>query len=142
MVLLKCCTWYASKFGKFSSVHRKLKKVSFHSNPKESHCQECSNNHTIALISQASKLMLKILQSLLQQYMNHELPVQAGFSKSRGTRDQMSTICWSIQKAREFQKNIYFFIDYAKAFNCVHHNKLWKILRDENTPYLSPEKPV
>ena len=79
--------------------------------------------------------MLKILQARLQQYMNHELPdVQASFRKHRGTRDQIANICWIMEKAREFQKNIYFcFIDYAKAFDCVDHNKLWKILRDGNT---------
>ena len=90
--------------------------------------------------------MLKILQARLQQYVNHELPdVQAGFRKDRGTRDQIANICWIIKKAREFQKNIYFcFIDYAKAFDCVDHNTLWKILRDGNTrpPYLPLEKPV
>ena len=80
--------------------------------------------------------MLKILQASLQQYVNHELPdVQAGFSKGRGTRDQIANICWTIEKAREFQKNIYFcFIDYAKAFDCVDHNKLWKILQDMGIP--------
>ena len=81
------------------------------------------------LISHASKVMLKILQARLQQYVNCELPyVQAGFRKGRGTRDQIANICWIIEKARAFQKNIYFcFIDYAKAFDCVDHNKLWKI---------------
>ena len=76
--------------------------------------------------------MLKILQASLQQYMNHELPdVQAGFRKGRGTRDQIANICWITEKAREFQKNIYFcLIDYAKAFDCVDHNKLWKILKE------------
>ena len=100
----------------------------FHSNPKE-----CSNYSTIALISHASKVMLKILQARLQQYMNRELPdIQAGFRKSRGTSDQIANICWIIEKAREFQKNIFFcFIDYAKAFDCVDHNKLWKILKWE-----------
>ena len=90
----------------------------------------------IALISHASKVMLKILQARLQQYVNHELPdVQAGFRKGRGTRDQITNIHWIIKKAREFQKNIYFcFIDYAKAFDCVGHNKLWKILRDMGIP--------
>ena len=80
----------------------------------------------------ASKVMLKILQARLQQYVNRELPVvQAGFRKSRGTRDQIANICWIIEKAREFQKSIYFcFIDYAKAFDCVDHNKLWKILQE------------
>ena len=80
--------------------------------------------------------MLKILQPRLQQYVNHELPdVQAGFKKGRGTRDQMANICWIIKKAREFQKNIYFcFIDYAKAFDGVDHNKLWKILQEMRIP--------
>ena len=111
-----------------SAVAIGLEKVSFHSSPKERQCQECSNYHTIALISHASKVMLKILQARLQQYVNRELPdVQAGFRKSRGTRDQIANIRWIIQKAREFQKNIYFcFIDYVKAFDCVDHNKLWK----------------
>ena len=85
-----------------------------------------------ALISHASKVMLKILQARLQQYVNDELPdVQAGLRKARGTRDQIANIYWIIEKAREFQKNIYFcFIDYAKAFDCVDHNKLWKILKE------------
>ena len=89
----------------------------------------------IALISHASKVMLKILQARLQQYMNCELPdVQAGFRKGRGTRDQIANICWMIKKAREFQKNIWNFIDYAKAFDCVDHNKLWKILKEMGIP--------
>ena len=102
-----------------------LEKVSFHSNHKERQCQRMLNYHTIALISHATKVMLKILQARFQQYMNHELPdVQAGFIKGRGTRDQVANICWIIEKARVFQKNIYFcFIDYAKAFDCVDHNK-------------------
>ena len=102
-----------------SAVATGLEKVSFHSNPKE-----FSNYHTNALISQASKVMLKILQARLQQYVNHELPdVQAGFRKGRGTRDQIANICWIIEKAREFQKNTYFcFTDFAKAFDCVDHN--------------------
>ena len=83
--------------------------------------------------------MLKILQARLQQYVNHELPdVQAGFRKGRGTRDQIANICWITEKAREFQKNIYFcFVDYAKAFNCVDHNKLWKILQEIEIPDLT-----
>ena len=91
---------------------------------------------TIALISHASKVMLIILQARLQQYVNRELPaVQAGFRKGRGTRDQIANILWIIEKAREFQKNIYFcFIDYAKAFDCVDHNKLWKILQEMGIP--------
>ena len=114
-----------------SAVATGLEKVSFHSNPKE-----CSNYRTIALISHTSKVILKILQARLQQYMNHELlDVQAGFRKGRGTRDQIANIHWIIKKAREFQKNIYFcFIDYAKAFDCVDHNKLWKILQEMGIP--------
>ena len=100
------------------------------------------NYHTIALISHASKVMLKILQNV-----NHELlDVQAGSRKGRGTRDKIAIICWIIEKAREFQRNIYFsFIDYAKAFDCVDHNKLWKILKEmgiPDIPYLPLEKPV
>ena len=100
--------------------------------PKKGNSKECSNYRTIALISHVSKVMLKILQARLQQYMNHEIPdVQAGFRKSRGTRDQIANIHWIMEKVSEFQKNIYFcFIDYAKAFDCVDHNKLWKILKD------------
>ena len=103
--------------------------------PKKDNAKECSNYHTVALISHTSKVMLKILQSRLQQYMNREIPdVHVGFRKGRGTRDQIANICWIIEKAREFQKNIYFcFIDYAKAFDWVDHKKLWKILR-ENFP--------
>ena len=99
---------------------------------KKSNAKERSNYHTTALISHASKVMLKILQARFQQYMNCELPdVQAGFRKGRGTRDQIAIIRWIIKKAREFQKNIYFcFIDYAKAFTCVDHNTLWKILKE------------
>ena len=94
--------------------------------------KNAQNYCTIALISHASKVMLKILRARLQQYVNRELPdVQAGFRKGRGTRDQTANIHWIMEKAREFQKNIYFcFIDYAKAFDCVDHNKLWKILQE------------
>ena len=104
--------------------------------PKKGNAKECSNYCTIALISHASKVMLKILQARFQQYVNRELPdVQAGFRKGRGTRDQIANICWIMEKAREFQKNIYFcFIDYAKAFDCVDHNKLWKILKEMGIP--------
>ena len=108
--------------------------------------KKCSNYRTIALISHASKVMLKSLQASLQQYMNHELPdVQAGFRKGRGTRDQIANICWIMEKEREFQENIYFcFIDYAKAFDCVDHNKLENCERDGNTrpPDLPLEKSV
>jgi len=104
---------------------------------KESNVKEHSNYHTIALISHTSKVMLKILQGRLQQYVNHELrDVQAGFRKSRGTRDQIANIHWIIKKAREFQKNIYFcFIKYAKAFDCVDHNKVWTILKKTESIY-------
>ena len=114
-----------------SEVATGLEKVSFHSNPKE-----CSNYHTIFLISYARKVMLKILQARLQKYASWEFSdVQAGFRKGRGTRDQIANICWIIEKAREFQKNIYFcFIDYIKAFDCVDHNKLWKILQEMGIP--------
>ena len=100
--------------------------------PKKHNAKECSNYCTIALISPASNVMLKILQARLQQYVNHELPnVQAGFKKGRVVKDQNVNICWIIEKAREFQKNIYFcFINCAKAFDCVDHNKLWKILQE------------
>ena len=115
--------------------------------PKKGNAKECSNYRTIALISHASKVMLKILQARLQQYVNCELPdVQAGFIKGIGTRDQIANICWIIEKAREFQKNIYFcFIDYAKAFDCVDHNKtVENSERDGNTrpPDLPLEKPI
>ena len=114
--------------------------------PKKVNAKECSHLHTITPISDASKVTLKILQARLQQYMNQELPyVQAGFIKGIGIRLQVANICWIIEKAREFQKSIYFcFIDYTNAFDCVDHSKLWKILRDGNTrpPYLSPEKPI
>ena len=110
--------------------------VSCHSNPKKGNAKGCSNYCTIAFISHASKVMLKILQARLQQYVNCELPdVQTGFTKGRGTRDQIANIRWIMEKAREFQKNIYFcFIDCAKAFDYVDHNKLWKILKDMGIP--------
>ena len=119
-----------------SAVATGLEKVSFHSNHKERQCQRIFKlvhncTHTLA-----SKVMLKILQARLQQYMNHELPdVQAGFGKGRGIRDQIVNIHWIIEKATEFQKHIYFrFIDYAKAFDCVDHNKLWRILKEMGIP--------
>ena len=125
MILLKCCIQYASKFGKLSSAHRTERSV-FIPIPKKRNAKEYSSYHTIVLISCTSKVMLKILQASLQQFVNHELPdVQAGFRKGRGTRDQIANIRWIVEKAREFQKNIYFcFIDYAKDFDCVDHNKL------------------
>ena len=108
----------------------------FISIPKEGNAKECSNYHTIALISYASKVMLKILQARLQHYVNCELPdVQAGFREGRGTRDQIDNICQIIKKASESQENIYFcFIDYSKIFACVDHNKLWKILKEMGIP--------
>jgi len=112
--------------------------------PKKGNAKQCSNYCTIAVTSHASKVMLKILQASLQQYMNCELPhVQAGFSKGRETSDQIANIHWIIKKVRKFQKNISFcFIDYTKAFDCVDNSKLWKILRDRYTrpPDLAPEK--
>ena len=108
-----------------------MEKVSFHSNPKKDNAKECSDYRTSAFILYSNKAMLKILQAWLQQYMNCELPdVQAGFRKGRGTRDQIANMCWIIEKAKEFQKNIYFcFIDYAKAFDSVDHNKLAKFFK-------------
>ena len=96
--------------------------------PKKGNAKECSNYCTIAFISHTSKVMLKIIQARIQQYVNHELPdVQAGFRKGRGTRDQIANIDWIIKKAREFY---FYFINYAKAFDCVGHNKLWKIIQE------------
>ena len=118
-----------------SAVATGLEKVSFHSNPIP--IQSCSSNYcTIALIPYASKVTLKTLQTRLYQYVNRELPdVQAGFRKGRGTKHQIANICWIIKKAREFQKSIYFcFIDYAKAVDCVDHNKLWKIPQEMRIP--------
>ena len=112
------------------------KRSVFTSIPREGNAKECSNYRTIALISHTSRVMLKILQARLQQYVNCELSdVQARCRKDRGTRDQIANIRQIIRKAREFQKSIYFcFIDYAKAFDCVDHNKLWKILKEMGIP--------
>ena len=133
MMLWKCSTQYASKFGKLCSGHRK--RSIFIPIPKKGNAKECSDYRTIALISHASKVMPQILPARLQQYMNHEIPdIQAGFSKNRGTRDQIANIHWTIRKVKEYQKNIYFcFIDYAKPltvsvsqFSCsVVSNSLW-----------------
>ena len=128
-MLWKCCPQYVSKFGKLSSGHRTGKgQFSFQSQRKAMP----KNVQTTTFISHASKVMLKILWARLQQYVNREFPhVQTGFRKSRGTRDQIVNIHWIIEKAREFQKNIYFcFIDYGKTFECADHNKLWKILKE------------
>ena len=124
-----------------SAVTTGLERSVFIPIPKKGNAKDCSNYCTIALISHASKVMLKILQARLQQYTSHEIPdVQAGFRKGRGTRDQIANICWIIKKAREFQKNIYCcFIDYTKAFvwittNCGIFLKRWE--------YRPPEKSV
>ena len=120
---------------KNSAVATGLEKV-FISVPKESNAKECSYYHTTALISQSIKVMPQILQNRPQLYVNHELPdVRAGYRKGTGSRDQIANIPWIIKKAREFQKNIYFcFIDYAKVFDCVDQNKLWKILQQMGIP--------
>ena len=109
---------------------------SFQSQDWKGNAKECPNYHTVALISHTSNVMLKILQARLQQYVNHEISdVQPGFRKGRGTRYQIANICWIIEKAREFQKNTYFcFIDYTKAFDCVDHTKLWKMLQQMGIP--------
>ena len=119
-----------------SAVATGLEKVTFHSNPKERQCQRMLKLPHNCTISHASKVMLKILQARLQQYVNCEISdVQVAFRKGRGTRDQITNIHCIIKKAREFQKNIYFcFIDYVKAFDCVDHNKLWKILKEMGLP--------
>ena len=112
------------------------KRSVFIPNLKKGNAKECSNYHTIALISHTSKVKLKILQARFPQYMKHEFPgVQAAFRKGRGTKDQIANICWIIEKTREFQKNIYFcIIDYAKAFDCADHNKMWEILKKMGIP--------
>ena len=117
-----------------SEVATGMEKVSFHSNPKERHAKGSSNYCTIELISHASKVTLKIFQARLQQYVNFQMDVQVGCRKDRGTRDQIANIHWIIDKAREFQKNIYFcIIDYAKAFDSVDHTN-WKILKEMGKP--------
>ena len=123
-----------------SAVATGLEEDSFHSNPKEGNAKECSNYCTVVFMSHASKVMLKILQARLQQYVNRDLPdVQAEFRKGRRTRDQIANICWIIEKAREFQRNIYFcFLDHIKDFDRVWNtrfsNKLWKILKEMGIP--------
>ena len=123
VVVLICSTQYARKIWKTQQWPQDWKRSVFIQIPKKGNAKECSNYHTISVISHASKVMFKILQARLQQYMNRELPdVQAGFRKGRGTRDQIANIHWIIKKAREFQRNIDFrFIDYAKVFDCVDH---------------------
>ena len=136
MMLWKCCTQYASKYGN-SAVPTGMERSVFIPIPKEGNAKECSNYHTIALISHASKVILKILQARLQQYMNHELPdVQVGFRKGRGTRDQITNICWIKENAREFQgkkKSTSALLNIPKPFT-VSHNKLWKILKEMGIP--------
>ena len=136
MRLSKCCTQYANKFGKLSQWPQDWKRSIFIPIPKKGNAKEYSNYSRIALISHARKVMLKFLQASLQLYMNRELPnVQTGFRKGRGTRDQIANIRRIIEKAREFKKNFYFcFIDYAKDFDCVDHNKPWEILKDMGIP--------
>ena len=134
-MLWKCYTQYISKFGKLSSGHR-TEKVSFHSYPKERQCQECSNFHTIVLISHTSKVLLKILQARLQQYVNHELPdVQAGFRKGRGTRDRIVNICWIIKKQESSRDTFTSALLTTKAFDCVDHSKMWKIFQEMGITY-------
>ena len=130
-MLGKCCTQYASKFGKLSSGHRTGKGQFPFQSQRKGNAKECSNYHKIALISHTSKVTLKILQARLQQYTNREFPdVQAGFRKARGPEIKLPTYVGSSKK-QKFWKNIYFcFLDYAKAFDCVDHNKLWKILKE------------
>ena len=147
-MLLKHCTQYASKFGRLSSGWEKQdwKNSAFIPVPKKGNAKECKNHHPITLISHASKIMQKILQARLQQCVNQEpQDVQVGFRKGRGTRDQIANIHWIIEKAREFQKNVYLcFTDYTKAFDWVDHNKLGKSKRDGNTRplHLPSEKSV
>ena len=119
-----------------SAVATGLEEVSFHSNTKVGNAKEYSSYRPVVLMSHASKVMLKILQARLQQYVNWELPdVQAGFRKGRGNREQIANICWIIEKAREFQRNIYFcFLDHIKDSDYVDHNKLWKILKEMGIP--------
>ena len=130
-MLLKCCTQYTSKFGKYSSGHR-TGKVSFHSNPKEGQCQRMFKlpHSCTHLTHQQSNAQNSPSQASIVNW-----DVQAGFRKGRGTWDQIANICWIIEKAREFQKNIHFcFIDYVKAIDCVDHKKLWKILKKMGIP--------
>ena len=145
-MLLKCCTQYDSQFGKLNSSHRTGKRSVFIPIPNKGNAKECFNYHTIVLISHASKVMLKILQARLQQYVNRELPdVQAGFRKSRGTRDQIANILWITEKAKEFQKT-----STSASLTALKPLTVWittncgNSSRDGNTrpPYLPPEKPV
>ena len=135
IVILKVLHSICQQIWKTQQWPQDWKRSVFIPIPKKGNAEECSNCHTIALISHTSKVMLKILQARLEQYMSQELlDVQAGFRKGRGTKDQIANICWIIEKAREFHKNIYFcFIDYTKAFDCVDHNKL-EMLQEMRIP--------
>ena len=135
MMLLKCYSHMSANLEN-SAVATVLERSIFIPIPKKGNDKECSSYHTFALISHASKVMLKILQARLYQYVNRKLgDVQTTFRKGRGIKDQIANICWIIEKAREFQKNIYFgFIEYVKAFDYVDHNKMWKILKDMGIP--------
>ena len=136
MILWKCCTQYPSTFGKLSSGHRTGKRSVFIPVPKKDNANECSNYRTIALISHAGKLMLKILQARLQQYVNCEIPDgQAGFRKIRGTRDQIANIHWIIKKAREFQKKHLFLLYWLcqSLWLCGSQNTVENSERDGNT---------
>ena len=135
MIQSRCCIQYVSKSGRPALVTGQERSILIPI-PKKSSTKECANHGTIALISHASKVMLKILHARLQYYMIQELPgIQAGFRKDRGTRDQIANIRSIIEKTREFQKNIYLcFIDYVKAFDWVDHNKLWKALKEMGIP--------
>ena len=135
-MLSRCCIHYVSKSGRPSSGQQDWERSILIPIPKKDSTKECANHWTIPLISHDSKIMLKILHGRLQHYANQKLPdVQAGFRKGKGTRDQIANIRWIIEKAREFQKNIYLcFINYTKAFDCVDHDKVWKALREMGTP--------
>ena len=129
-MLWKCCS-ICQQIWKTQQWPQDWKRSVFIPIPKKGNAKECSNYHTVTLLSHASKVILKILQTGLQQYLNQELPhVHSGFRKCRGTRGQIANICWITEKAREFQKDIYFsFTDYTNAFDCVDHNKLGKFLK-------------
>ena len=132
MMSSRCCIPYVRKSERASSGHRTGKRSIFIPIPRKGSTKECANHWTVALISHASKVMLKILHARLQHYVNQELSdVQVGFRKGRRIRDQIVNTYWIIEKGRKFQKSVYFcFIDYAKAFDCVDHNKLWKALKE------------
>ena len=136
MMPSRCYIQYVSKSGRPSSGHRTGKCWSSSQSPRRVVPKNVLTHQTVVLISHASKVMLKILHARFQHYVNWELPdVQAGFRKGRGTRDQIANIHWIIEKAREFQKNNYLcFINYAKTFGCVNHEKLWKVLREMRIP--------